>query len=167
MQNIKKINYGKKWEQKFKYDFAKLPNSYVLRLKDTMSKFKSVKQISDFVCYCYPYLWFMECKATKGGTFNLKKLTQYNDLLTTQNHFGISAGVVIWFYTKQRVCYVPIEELKRIKEDLKLKSISIKMIDDPNYKVYNVPGELKKFYMNCDYSFLLDLANETYNVEKE
>ena len=45
-------NYGKAFEQKFKADFLKtVPNSTIDRLYDTMSGYKAISQISDYIGY--------------------------------------------------------------------------------------------------------------------
>lgn len=53
-----------------------MPNSDCVRLKDIMSGYKRVKNISDFICYLRPATYYLDCKSLEGNTFNFAKLTQ-------------------------------------------------------------------------------------------
>ena len=97
-------DYGKKFEEKFKTDFSKLENSYVLRLNDQVTYFKTVsRNISDFICYKYPYMFCIECKTRKGNTFNFNELKQLEKMQEVVGINGLLCGVVIWFRDHQKV----------------------------------------------------------------
>ena len=73
-----------------------MSGAYITRLKDTMSRYKdTAKNICDFIGYIYPFIYLLECKTTKGGTFNFRKLTQYDDLKNVPQVLGLNAGVII------------------------------------------------------------------------
>ena len=55
------VNYGKAFESKFKEDFLKLPNATIDRLYDVTYGYKNIKQISDYIGYCYPNIFYLEC----------------------------------------------------------------------------------------------------------
>lgn len=155
-------NYGKKFEAKLKQDWLKVKYSDITRLYDPTSGFKSISNISDFVGYIYPFMFYLEAKTTKENTFSLKKLTQADKLKEKQGILGVNPGVVIWFRKHKKVCYVPIEEYVRL-EQLKYKSINVKMIGDPNFNVYEIPGTLKRTFIDSDYSIMKDIAQQKFN----
>ena len=75
------LSRGKQFEKKFANDFLKIENSSLDRLYDVTSGYKSISQISDFIGYIYPNIFYLECKTHKGNTFPLANLTQYEKLL--------------------------------------------------------------------------------------
>lgn len=148
---------GKQFEEKFKKDFSKLPNADIFRLHDQMSGYKVVsKNPSDYICYCYPYHFYIECKTVKGNTFSVNALTQYDKLLERANVKGQRAGVVIWFYEHDKIVYVPITTFEKLKLDGK-KSVNIKMLDEKLYNMVEVPSKKLKVFFDSDYSVLLNL----------
>lgn len=147
------INYGKKFEQKFKEDFLKIPNSSLDRLYDNVSNYLGINNICDFIGYIFPNIFYIECKSIKGTLFPLQNLTQYERLLPKVGIRGVRVGVVIWFYEQNRVLYVPISSITKMKED-GLKSINLKTIDKYNY--IEIPSRLKKTYMDSDYTILIN-----------
>ena len=65
-------NYGKKFEQIFRNDFLKsVPNSTIDRLYDSMSGFKAISNISDFIGYSYPHIFYLDCKTHIGVSIPL------------------------------------------------------------------------------------------------
>ena len=56
-------NKGKAFEAKFKKDFlATVPNSTIDRLYDTTNGYKAISNISDFIGYSFPTIFYLECK---------------------------------------------------------------------------------------------------------
>ena len=51
-------NYGKQFERKFKEDWQKVDNSDITRLYDITNGFKSISNVSDFIGYIYPSLYY-------------------------------------------------------------------------------------------------------------
>lgn len=89
-------NLGKKFEQKFKLDFLKtVKNSTIDRLYDTTNGYKTIANISDFIGYSEPNIYYLECKSHLGNTFPLANLTQYDKLAEKVGIPGVRAGVVI------------------------------------------------------------------------
>ena len=153
------MNYGKKFEQKFKEDWGKtMPNSSFDRLVDTMNGYKYISNISDFICYKYPNIFYLETKSHYGNTFPLTNLTQYEKLKDKweQKIKGTRIGAIIWFIDHDRVLYVPISTIVKMKENNK-KSINIKTIDQEDYYVVNIPSIKKRMFMDSDYSVLINL----------
>ena len=147
---------GKKFEDKFKEDFKKsFPGGTIDRLYDQVSGYKAISNISDFIGYNYPLIFYLECKSHKGNTFPLENLTQYDKLVKKVGIHGVRAGVVIWYIEKDRVIYVPINTITKMKQDNK-KSVNIRTIDEDGYKYYEIPSVKKRVYMDSDYSVLKD-----------
>lgn len=89
-------NYGKKFEQKMKQDFKRtVPECSIDRIYDSLSGFKTISNIADFIAYKFPYLLYLECKSHQGNTFPLVNLTQYDKLVAKVGIKGVRAGVVL------------------------------------------------------------------------
>lgn len=150
-------NYGKAFEQKFKKDFLKtVPNSTIDRLYDTMSGYKAISQISDYIGYSFPNIFYMECKSHKGASIPFDNITQYSKLLQKVGIPGVRAGVILWLIDKDVVYYIPISTIKQMKKDGK-KSVGISAID--NYNIIEIPSVKKRVFMDSDYSILLSLKD--------
>jgi hypothetical protein len=88
-------NYGKAFEQRFKRDFSKLPNSSIDRIYDTTNGFRGIKNICDFIGYVFPNIFYLECKSIKGNTFPLTNLKQYDKLIVKSGIKGVICGVIL------------------------------------------------------------------------
>lgn len=150
-------NYGKKFESIFKKDFIKsVPNSTIDRLYDSMSGFKAISNISDFIGYSYPYIFYLECKTHKGASIPFDCISQYEALKEKVGIKGVRAGVVLWLYEKDKVLYVPISTITQMKKD-GCKSVGIKALE--KYNIYDIPSVKKRTYMTSNYSVLLNLKD--------
>lgn len=157
------VNRGKAFESKFKQDFQMMDQVSIDRIYDSVSGFRGIKNICDFICYKYPFIFYLECKSILGNTFPLGNLTQYDKLLEKKNKKGVNAGVIIWFIDKQSIVYISIEEFERIKNS-GYKSINFnKMINNPDFNIVLIPGKVKRTYVSGDYSILLKIAEEKLN----
>jgi Holliday junction resolvase len=151
---------GKQFEDKFKSDWKKsFPDGTIIRLYDQMSGYKTVSQnICDFIGYARGTLFLMECKTIKGNTFPFSNLKQYEKLLAKKNIKGVKAGVVIWFYEKDTIMFVPIEEAEKMITDGE-KSVNCKKVVDNMYEkcysIIQIPGIKKRVFIDSDYSVLL------------
>lgn len=150
-------NYGKAFEQKFKKDFLKtVPNSTIDRLYDTMSGYKAISQISDYIGYSFPNIFYMECKSHKGASIPFDNITQYSKLLQKVGIPGVRAGVILWLIDKDVVYYIPISTIKQMKKDGK-KSVGISAFG--TYNIIEIPSIKKRVFMDSDYSVLLNLKD--------
>lgn len=147
-------NRGKEFEAKFKSDFLKIKGSTIDRLTDTMNGYKYISNISDYIGYVYPNIYYLECKSHLGNTFPLSNLTQYSKLVEKVGIPGVRVGVVIWFIEHDQVIYVPISTIIKLKKDGK-KSVNIRTIFDEGYKVINIPSEKRRVFLDSDYSILM------------
>lgn len=151
-------NYGKAWEQKIREDFSKVENSTIDRLFDSVSGYKSISNISDFIGYIYPNIFYLEAKSCKGNTFPLTRLTQYEKLKGKVGIPGVRSGVLLWFIEHDIVLYVPISTITSLLKDNK-KSVNVKMASDGSYNVKIVPSTKRRIFLDCDYSFLKELVD--------
>jgi hypothetical protein len=147
-------NRGKQFEEKFKEDFLKIEGSSLDRLYDVMSGYKTIKQVSDFIGYVYPNIYYMECKSHLGASIPLENITQYDKLKKKVGIKGVRAGVIVWFIKKDKVFYVPIATVKKLKDDGE-KSVGIRHIG--KYRMIEIPSVKKRFFMDSDYSILKTL----------
>ena len=149
-------NYGKTFEVKFRKDFLKtVQNSTIDRLYDPTNGYYNISNISDFIGYSYPNIFYLECKTHKGASIPFDNITQYNKLIQKVGIPGVRVGVVLWLYEKDIVMYIPISTIKQMKNDGK-KSVGLKAIEE-KYNIKIIPSIKKRTYMDSDYSCLLAL----------
>lgn len=149
-------NLGKKFELKFKEDFAKIPNSSIDRIYDVTSGYYGLRNICDFIGYCYPRIYYLECKSILGNTFPLSNLKQYDKLRGKTGIKGVIVGVIIWFRDHDKVVFVPINTITQLKEEGK-KSVHVNMIKDNKYKIIDIPSVKKRTFLDSDYTVLIDM----------
>ena len=149
-------NKGKEFEIKFKSDFiSTVPNSTIDRLYDPVSGYMSISNISDFIGYCKPSIFYLECKTHKGASLPFENITQYEKLKAKVGIPGVRAGVILWLYEKDIVMYIPISTITKMKADGK-KSVGLKAIEE-GYNIKIIPSQKKRVYMDSDYSCLCNL----------
>ena len=151
-------NFGKQFELKFKEDWLRISDSIIDRLYDTTAGYKSISQISDYIGYVFPNIFYLEVKSIHGNTFPFTNLTQYEKLKCRINIPGVRVGVIIWFVDHGRVFYVPISTIKKMKEDNK-KSVNVNKSIEEGYNIIEVPSTKKRIFCDSDYSVLLDLMD--------
>jgi hypothetical protein len=145
---------GKAFEIKFKEDFQKLNESSIDRLYDVMSGYKAIKQVSDFIAYLYPNIFYIECKSHKGASIPIANITQYESLKTKVDIKGVRSGVVLWLYEKDKVFYIPTKTITKLIEDGE-KSIGLRHLG--KYRIIEIPSTKKRVFMDSDYSILHNL----------
>ena len=148
------IDYGKKFEERFKLDWVNSTGGAIVRLYDNTSGYLSISNVSDYICYKYPNLFFIECKSHKGASIPFTAISQYDKLLSFSNIKGIRAGVVLWLYEKDIVLYVPVIVIKQLK-DIGEKSVGIRHLDE--YDIIKIPSKKLRVFMESDYNVLLSL----------
>lgn len=152
-------NYGKQFEKKFASDFLNtVPNSTLDRLYDPMGGYKFITNISDFIGFSQPSIYYLEIKSHAGNTFPFQNLKQYNKLIKKVNIPGVRAGVVLWFTNHDKVYYVPISTITKMKEDGK-KSIHFEKSIQENYNIIVIPSKKKRVFLDSDYSVLTELKD--------
>ena len=150
------INKGKQFESKFKEDWKRTVSPCIDRLYDQMSGYVTISNISDFIAFKKPNIFYLECKSKEGNTFPISNLTQYDKLVCKVGIDGVRAGVVLWFIDHDTVLYIPISTFTKLIKDGK-KSFNIKMVGDDTYPHKIIPSEKKRVFMESDYSCLTEL----------
>lgn len=146
------ISLGKKFEEVFRQDIKRL-GWWLYRLPDQVSGYSyTSKNPCDFIVYSHPNLHLIECKSVHGNTFPFSNLSQYDLMKSYMNYTGVYPATVIWFIDHDKVIYVPIKTLVKMRESDKLKSVNVKQID--RYDISVVPSVKKRVFMTSDYSFL-------------
>lgn len=152
------MDYGKKFEERFKLDWKNtFPNGSITRLYDVTTGYKSMSTISDFICYNYPYQFFIECKTHKGASFPFTNLTQYDKMIREINKPGVRVGVLLWLYEKDKVYYIPVSTIQQMKLNNE-KSVGIRSIT-AGYNIKEIPAKKLIHFMKCDLSCLMDLQD--------
>lgn len=151
------VNRGKSFESRFKEDWIRTVSKCIDRIYDVVSGNKTISNISDFIGFKEPNIFYLECKSTHENTFNFHKLSQYDKLVKKVGIPGVRSGVVIWFEEHDRVLYVPIKTIKQMKED-GLKSVNIRTIDSSDYRFIDIPSTKLRVFLESDYSVLTTLG---------
>lgn len=157
-----KQDIGKKFENRFKKDYeAQFPGTLIYRLPDQQSGYagEGAQNPCDFICYTGKAVLMVECKAHAGASIPFTAISQYDRLLKFKGLTNVFPGVVIWFYDKDRVFWVSIEEMERMRMDGE-KSIGLRMLDfeKPYKKAYNIieiPSKKIRTFMESDYQYLV------------
>ena len=146
MPGIGNDGLGKKAEEKIKQWLDKPENGYSFdRFYDQMTGyFMTSRNTCDFVCYKYPYLYYIESKATYEDRFNFSILTetQHDGLLQKSTIPGVYGLVIVLFATYQKAFIVDIRDIKDLEDDGK-KSLNIKKIDKwniPYAQILTIPS---------------------------
>ena len=107
------------------------------------------------IFYKYPFIWYGELKSHLGNTFPIANLTQYDKLICKKGIKGVRAGAIIWFIDHDKVIWVPIETFEYLKLAGK-KSINIKMLQDAEYKLLDLPSKKRRTFLDTDYNYLFE-----------
>ena len=157
---------GKKFEDRFKKDYIRcFPDTLIYRLPDQQSGYAGGGSSNpcDFMCYPGPCVLMVECKAHKGASISFNDIRQYDKMLDFKGKYKTFPGVVVWFYEKDIVIWVSIEEMEKMRLDGE-KSIGLRMIDEkkPYKKSYNIltlPSKKLRAFMETDYNYLVEVLN--------
>ncbi len=57
-----------------------------------MSGYVNIGNISDFICYKYPYCFIIDCKVKEGNTIPFSDLRQYERMLSYAGVSGLHLG---------------------------------------------------------------------------
>lgn len=153
---------GKKFEDRFKKDYQRcFPNTLIYRLPDQQSGYAGggSQNPCDFFCYPSTCVLMVECKAHKGASIPFSAIPQYDRMLDYKGLDKTHVGVVVWFYEKDLVIWVSIEEMEKMVIDGE-KSIGLRMTDTkkPYKKAYNIitiPSVKLRTFMESDYNYLV------------
>ena len=155
------VNRGKQFEAKFQQDRnVSFPGSFCLRVPDQQSGYYGTsRNICDFICFAEQTLFLIECKTIKGNTFPLANFTQYDKMASVKEYPHVKAGILIWYYEKDKVVFVPLDTYKKML-DAEEKSINVRYLVDKypelGYNIVEIPSKKKRVFMDSDYTILLE-----------
>lgn len=109
----------------------------------------------DFFAMTNNFLMLIECKEHKGNTFPFSAFRQYESMVSLSKCHKLVCGILLWFSEHRKVVWCPIEEIKRIKEELGEKSINVKMINNPKYHLITVQCTISRVFPECDFKSLI------------
>ena len=158
--------HGKKAEEKIKLWLNKPELGYSFdRIPDQMTgRYMTSRNLCDFTCYKYPYMYYIESKATVQDRFDFSELTkvQRDGLMVKSQIPGSYGLVIVLFAVQQRAFIFRIEDIAElvnpdlplstqeanIKSDydlarLKVKSVNIKKVDKweiPHWEIETIPS---------------------------
>ena len=133
------------------------------RIPDQMTGYYQIsRNICDFVCYKFPYQYYIESKSTWHDRFDFSMLTdtQYQGLLDKSALQGVYALVVVLFASYQRAILLDIREIKRLI-DSSTKSLNIKKIDTWNCRyaeILTIPSRKRLLEYDGDFEILTKIA---------
>ena len=145
---------GKKAEKKIKEWLNRPDDGYSFdRLPDPMSGYIGQANICDFICYKYPYMYYIESKATEHDRFDFTMLTDtQRDGLYEKSHIqGCYGIVIVLFVSYQRAFILDIRDMV----DSGLKSLNIRKVDKWEIPSVEIPTIQSRKEM-LDYSGELD-----------
>jgi len=147
---------GKEFEKRFESDWNKsVPDSLCYRLYDTMGGYKAISNVGDFICYKYPFIYLLDCKSIQGNTLPFSDLRQYEKMLEYKDLTGVFVGFIVWFVDHDRVLWIPVQTMEKIKNE-ELKSFNINKMKQEDYFYLDLPSKKLRTFMNTDYSVLVD-----------
>ena len=156
---------GKKAEAKIKEWLDRPEERYSFdRIPDQMSGMYDSKNISDFTLYKYPYMYYIESKASYECRISFSALsdTQYTGLLKKSKLFGIFGVVIFLFASYKRAIMMDIRQIDALKS-IGVCSININKIDKWDFRyceIPTIPNQRKQLLdYNGDFESNWGLAN--------
>lgn len=152
------LNKGKIFEDKFKENWKNcFPNTFIYRLPDQLTGFKATSQNPcDFFCFNGRKMFMIECKSHKGSSIPFNAMPQYERLLEYKNILNVYPGFIIWFREKDKIIWADINVVEKIYNDGN-KSIQLRMLDNNDYDLKELPSVKKRVYLDTDYKYLANL----------
>ena len=155
---------GKKWEDKFKLTWEKqFPNTLIYRLPDQQSGYggSGGSNPCDFFCYPGDCVLMVECKSHKGASISFNDIRQYDKMLNYKGLYKTFPGVLVWFYEKDTIIWVSIEEMEKMVLDGE-KSIGLRMMKEnypKKYRIIEIPATKLRTFMEADLNYLVEVLN--------
>ena len=143
------MEFGKEAEKRIKAWLNRPWDGYSLdRLPDQMTGFYMVsRNVCDFVCYKYPYMYYIESKSTEHDRFDFSQLsdTQRDGLWKKSQIAGCYGLVIVLFVYYKRAFIINIKDITNDTDSqLTKKSINIKHIDKwgiPYWEIQTIPSK--------------------------
>ena len=157
-------NLGKAFEDRMKRDWLRcFPDTLCYRLPDQQSGYAGGggSNPCDFFCFTGNELLMIECKAHAGQSIPFSAIRQYDKMLGYKNLKNIYPGVLVWFYEKDTIIWVSIEEMEKMVIDGE-KSIGLRMVKEnypKKYRIIKVPATKLRTFMEADLNYLVEVLD--------
>ena len=157
-------NLGKSFEERFKKDWQRcFPGTLCYRLPDQQSGYAGGGSSNpcDYFGFTGNELLMVECKAHAGMSIPFTAIRQYEKMLSYKGLTRVFPGVVVWFYEKNIIIWVSIEEMEKMVNDGE-KSIGLRMLNDnykKKYRIITIPSTKLRTFMETDYNYLVEVLN--------
>lgn len=151
------VNRGKQFEGVIKQTFEEYPNTTIQRLKDAANGHqKGNTNPCDFIAYKFPHIIYIECKATNTTTepFTRIRPNQIDGLHEAREVFGVEAGFMIWFVSKQKTYWIRIEDFEEYRTGR--KSIRLKDCEDGTLPAFEITSKPKRILCEYDLASFFD-----------
>lgn len=129
--DIMSESLGKKAEKKIQEWLDKPEYGYCFdRIPDQMSGLYGSKNICDFTLYRYPYMYYIESKATEHDRFDFTAITDYQmqNLLEKSKIAGVRGVLIVLFAVQKRAFIFNILHIQHLIKSGK-KSLNIQKIE--------------------------------------
>lgn len=142
---------GKKAESKIREWLDKPEDGYSFnRIPDQMTGQFGSKNICDFICYKYPFMYYIESKATWNDRWEFNQLTdtQYDGLLAKSKISGCYGVIIVLFASYKRAFAFHIEDIDTYIKTYGKKSLNISKIDRwqiPYKEIATIPNSRKTY----------------------
>ena len=139
------------------------PDTLIYRLPDQQSGYAGSggSNPCDFMCYPGNCVLMVECKAKSGASINFSEIRQYEKMLDYKGLYKTYIGVLVWFYEKDTIIWVSIEEMEKMVTDGE-KSIGLRMMKEnypKKYRIINIPATKLRTFMEADLNYLVEVLN--------
>lgn len=164
------VTLGKKAEGKVR-EWLDLPESGhdFNRIPDQLSGFYGSKNICDFYMYKYPYMYYIESKASYNDNIPFSMITEYQrtEMFKRSKIFGVRSIVVFLYATYKRAFMLDIRDIQHQLDDPKgAKSLNIKKIEKwpvPHVEILTVPSRKELLDYTGDIEELTSQLEEIRN----
>lgn len=164
------VTLGKKAEGKVR-EWLDLPESGhdFNRIPDQLSGFYGSKNICDFYMYKYPYMYYIESKASYNDNIPFSMITEYQrtEMFKKSKIFGVRSIVVFLYATYKRAFILDIRDIQHQLDDPKgAKSLNIKKIEKwpvPHVEILTVPSRKELLDYTGDIEELTSQLEEIRN----
>lgn len=164
------VTLGKKAEGKVR-EWLDLPESGhdFNRIPDQLSGFYGSKNICDFYMYKYPYMYYIESKASYNDNMSFSMITEYQrtEMFKRSKIFGVRSIVVFLYATYKRAFILDIRDIQHQLDDPKgAKSLNIKKIEKwpvPHVEILTVPSRKELLDYTGDIEELTSQLEEIRN----
>lgn len=166
------ITLGKKAESKLK-EWLEIPDNEndFNRIPDQLSGFYGSRNICDFYMYKYPYMYYIESKASFEDRIDFDVISEYQqtEMFKKSKIFGVTSIAVFLYASYKRAFMLDIRDIQKQLDDPKgQKSLNIKKIDKwpiPYVEIPTIPSRKELLDYTGDFDKLVYELNERRNED--